>query len=663
MTTDFGPAWGNIASDNAWVGEQNTVIHGGVEFHYSGDTPQDKYRLGVHHLGIGNAERARELIGDAVGHGYVSGEVVFHWALALLSGRVLDQLSEADLTSLNDAFGRRINDGDWARGLHLIRRSFDYSVDVSRNGDESAAGDLETLIKEFQTLPDEQRDQIRRHMDLFLDGVIEDRLHARDYEELLAARVANGRTNRAWKFFHPDPERPRVRKPRTATAPTSAWLRLCTCAAASVIGIGWLTLVLAGRPGIATVVGGLTTITGSTLLARFGQLWIKIRDERRANDLKRIYRAASRPPPGGFAHAVSKMFDSYSSRYAPPSPHGRQWLDETAGLRKWHRDEIVEVYRESRVQASQVAWLVRHRISDVKQRWLKGTLWDYQARLRVPFGTKLAATIGGATAIGGFLWTAGVAVSIQTLQGFAAALLVIAGGIPTTITVLAILRERWRHDAEKTDSGARWKSDRVAYLRWREKLADRPNDREMAAWLDADRRWLKHQAMQIYGLSARDVIAHTFLDGPAKSCKRARTRSGPMRYSKYVLRVYLLTTAGVRQVNADLDFESGRLSLGRRMSFRYEAVASVEVTPEPQGIHQIRLILVNREPVNVKLTDEEPTASADSDDPNVLRRTLQASGLYSTLRILEGIAAEGKEWAGQLKVRRQRKLALLNAAR
>jgi hypothetical protein len=207
MTTNFSPTWGNVAGDHAWVGEQNTVIHGGVEYHFSGDTPQDKYQLGLHHLGIGNAERARELIGDAVGHGHVSSEVLFHWTLALLSGRVLDQLSEADLASLNDAFGRRVDDGDWARGRHLIRQFFDYSVDVSINGNNISAksNDLDALTKEFEALPGAQRALIRRHMDLLLDGAIEDRLHAQDHDELPATRMAYGRTDRAWKFFQPEP--------------------------------------------------------------------------------------------------------------------------------------------------------------------------------------------------------------------------------------------------------------------------------------------------------------------------------------------------------------------------------------------------------------------------------------------------------------------------
>jgi hypothetical protein len=327
------------------------------------------------------------------------------------------------------------------------------------------------------------------------------------------------------------------------------------------------------------------------------------------------------------------------------------------------RDEIVEVYRESRTPAPAVAWLVRHRVREVKRRWLDGTLQEHQTEQPLPYETAITRTAGAVTTVVGFLWMAGVAIGIEALPGIVAALLTLLGGTPATRGVLSLFRERLRYRTELAEIAARGKSDQAAYQRWLKKLANRPEDYEMATWLDADRRWLKHEAMRIYGLEPRDVIAHTFLDGPPRSCKSARTRSGPMRYSRYVLQVYLLTTAGVRWVTADLDFQTGELNTGRRMSFRYDAVASIEVTPTPQGPRKVRLMLVNQEPVNVNLTEDDRGDRAEIQDPGMLQHTLQTSGLDSTLRILEGIAAEGKEWVDQLKERRHRKLALLNSAR
>jgi hypothetical protein len=499
-------------------------------------------------------------------------------------------------------------------------------------------------------------------MDLLLDGAIEDRLHAKDHDELQTTRMANGRTDRAWKFFHPEPAPPRVRQPRDAPLTLPELVRLVASAMAAASGLFWLLMVITRWPSVAGVAACLATLAGGILCARFGAQPIRIRDERRINDFRRGYRPqATLWHVDGFAGAVSRMFDWYSHRYAPPAPAGQSWLMETEGLRQWLRDEIVEVYRESRTSAPAVAWLVRHRVSEVGRRWLDGTLWEYQTRLQVPFETGLTAISGAVMTFAGFLWMAGVAISIQALPGLAATLLTLVGGIPATRIVLRMFRERWRYQAELAEVTARREPDNAAYQRWCAKLADRPADAEMATWLDADRRWLKHEAMRIYGVTPQDVIAHAFLDGPGKSCKRARTRSGPMRYSRYVLRVYLLTIAGVRQVTADLDFQTGELKVDHRMSFRYDAVASIEVTPTSRGQHSVRLMLVNRESVNVKLTDDAPLDQEEIQDPNMLQRTLQTSGLDSTLQVLEGIATEGQDWV--LHRARRRTLALLRETR
>jgi hypothetical protein len=320
VNASVGPTWTNIAGDNASVGVQAAVIHGGVDYHASGDTPEQTYKLGLHHLDIGNTERARDLIGDAVGHGYVSSKVVFHWALALLSGRVLDQLSEADLASLSDAFGRCADDADWAPGLRLIRRFFDYSVDVSINGDDGAIenDDLDALAKEFEALPEKQRAQIRRHMDLLLDGAIEDRLHAKDHDELQTTRMANGRTDRAWKFFHPEPAPPRVRQPREAPLTLPQLVRLVAGATAGAIGLIWLLGVLAGRPSIAGVLACFAAFSGAVVYARFAVQPVQTRDE--SHGYRSHVPLDSRD---GFAGTVSQMFDHYSNRYAPRGPEGQ----------------------------------------------------------------------------------------------------------------------------------------------------------------------------------------------------------------------------------------------------------------------------------------------------------------------------------------------------
>jgi hypothetical protein len=91
--------------------------------------------------------------------------------------------------------------------------------------------------------------------------------------------------------------------------------------------------------------------------------------------------------------------------------------------------------------------------------------------------------------------------------------------------------------------------------------------------------------------------------------KRARVRNGPMRYSRYSLIVFLLTSDGVRQMSADLRFLQGDVREGDRLNFRYDSVASAHVSLTPRlsdksRIQQtFKLTLVNGEPVSAIVTD------------------------------------------------------------
>ena len=65
------------------------------------------------------------------------------------------------------------------------------------------------------------------------------------------------------------------------------------------------------------------------------------------------------------------------------------WLDQTAGVRRQLRDELVEIYREQRVPgADRVAWLVRHLVGDVRTRWERDTLTAHRQELRLPARTR-----------------------------------------------------------------------------------------------------------------------------------------------------------------------------------------------------------------------------------------------------------------------------------
>jgi hypothetical protein len=124
-----------------------------------------------------------------------------------------------------------------------------------------------------------------------------------------------------------------------------------------------------------------------------------------------------------------------------------------------------------------------------------------------------------------------------------------------------------------------------------------------------------------------------------------------MRYSRYSLMVFLLTSDGVRQMSADLRFLPGDVREGDRLNFRYDAVASVHVSLTPRTSDKSRiqqkfkLTLVNGEPVSMIVTDLDPEDFQQGEDAESLERaSLDAASVANTLHVLEGIAAEGRAW-------------------
>jgi hypothetical protein len=182
-------------------------------------------------------------------------------------------------------------------------------------------------------------------------------------------------------------------------------------------------------------------------------------------------------------------------------------------------------------------------------------------------------------------------------------------------------------------------------------LEPRPSDKEMATWLSRDNLVLQDLAMRHYELSRSDVIAGAVLESPINTGIRARVHGGPWRYRKYNLLVFLLTKEGMRQLTATLDFDTGDFSDERRMNYRFDAVASVEVTESENGRRDFALTLVNGTPIQMPVTFAESVTEEDM--KNVSRLALQASGLTNTLRLLEGIAAEGKLWINYQEERQE----------
>ncbi|MGX7675611.1 hypothetical protein [Plantactinospora sp. DSM 117369] len=128
------------------------------------------------------------------------------------------------------------------------------------------------------------------------------------------------------------------------------------------------------------------------------------------------------------------------------------------------------------------------------------------------------------------------------------------------------------------------------------------------------------------------------------------------------LLLFLLTDDGVRQVDIDPDFEKCPANRTQRLNYRFDAVAAVRVHGAAKQQQTFELTLVNGEPISVRVTESHTEDPRQDEDPEMLSQvTLDASGLPRTLNVLEGIAAEGKEWIRHQRRRADERLADLTA--
>jgi hypothetical protein len=651
----------NVAGGNASVGIQAQsidldgdliIVEGDVRLTvFPGDSPEDKYRIGLNNLNSGKSTKARELIWDAMTEGYKVSEARFHWLVAMLSGRTVRQFSHEELNQLTMTRSQSPRDADdpWSEGTWLVFRLLESAGVLKKEGPRP---DISNIISEFDRLGMRQSALLLPHLELCLEGPRKDDMWRRERASAEAGQSGGDRKIRAWKFFQPVPIDPRVRSVRpTCTTPAerfAAWAS--TGIFAAVAGyFGWELLRHGAVLGVLAYAAGLA---GGAVAAVNGLELRFLAERRRMKDgqLQAPGPAASRSPSEGFAGKVDALFRRYSPKYLADKAERDAWEAATAGVRSLDRDEIVEVYRESRIPAERVAWLIRYRIRHSRDRWRDGTLYDYQNQLLPEPGTIRKTRAGIAIAIAGGV----VAIAMLRTSPLTDAVSVIAGvlsGVSAWRNWLRIVLEDRRHAADTAEAAQRKAEIEAEFARWTDRLKDRPSDAEMEAWLDRDRTVLLARAMDHYKLARSQVITHAFLEEPGSRAKHARLRNGPMRYSRYKLIVFVLTSDGVRQMSADLGFVAVTLRLGDRISYRYDAVASAHVSltrsgpPKPRIQQKFTLTLVNGDPISVIVTDLDPEDIQQGEDEYSLSEAaLDAASVANTLHLLEGIAAEGKGW-------------------
>ncbi|GAA4615095.1 hypothetical protein GCM10023108_22450 [Saccharopolyspora hordei] len=329
----------NIASNGAVVGIQAEEVHNSPVYQVFHDAPpSEKYQIGVRYLDDGVPSRARELIGQAIARGHDSGEVRFHWVLAMLSKRAYRDLTPPEREQLDCVADLLCNyrDDEWKRALSAI-------CDLLRRLKE-ARGDPGGAVTELLALPQLQRDKVVRHLDLVLTGGMKDSVWAETRRAAEEGRFAEDRLNRVWAYFHPRPAGARARQPEPDSTTSSDRVRAIGSSilfVAAVAHLGWLLLQ---QTAVLPVLSYLLAIVAGFVASRTALEWHYRNARLRAkDDLCFSSTWIDRNFDDGFANRVSQSFRYYFAKYVPKNTTREQWLTETRGVQAALRNEVVEL--------------------------------------------------------------------------------------------------------------------------------------------------------------------------------------------------------------------------------------------------------------------------------------------------------------------------------
>ncbi|UED85854.1 hypothetical protein [Streptomyces profundus] len=635
------------AAYDSTVGIQAETVHNSnVYFVHPDASPQEKYKVGVRFLEDGVSSRARDMISDAIAHGYDNAEVRFHWVLAMLSARAYHDLSTEEVQRLHHASGlvRTYAEGGWKDALQV---AFELLAMLG-----TAVGETGRVSERLQALSPRRRDAIVHHLDLVLTGGLKDSLWAENRERAEAARFENDRVNRVWAYFEPEPIGPRAMPPRPGTA-TADQASLPLRASAFVIATAFLwALALAADPS-AAFIELLVGIAAGLTAAQFGPQWWHQEQQRKARlrepHTPQMQDAAS--TGGGFTHRVRHSFDHYFSVHTPHGFTAQEWRDHTIHMRNDLATEIALLYRESRISVDRVNWLIRYLAEDARDRHNKGTLFDDHYQNQTPLVAKALCVVALVTLGGATLALLGTAASgagsSQMPLAFLALVGAVLSGRAAVASWLLAQGEEHRMARETQEYKEQLTARQIAYQKWRSFLdAMRPSELQMETWLTCDKTLFVDEALRHYQLTWHDLITHTILMTPARPYKRGRVKGGPWRYSRYSFRLFLVTQDGVREISTELNFtDAKRGNEQQRSNYRFDALSSVQVTESSRVGYDLELILTNGPARSIRVKDADTHQLAPDESAQELADiSLNASGFIHAFRLLEGIAADGKGW-------------------
>jgi hypothetical protein len=371
---------------------------------------------------------------------------------------------------------------------------------------------------------------------------------------------------------------------------------------------------------------------------------------------------------------VTQIHKLVEARFTEARPHIEgSWVNDTRGMCEYYKWRFVASFGNAQVEAGALDWLIRWHAQRAAAQWRAGQLFAYRDQLRVP-GTAVAIhRLGlGTMGFGAFLMLFG-----QGGFSAAAVFLAVGGFFALKGAVRPVANKRF-HAEEDLRARRLLEEEQRAHAEWVRVLADRPDDAEMAQWLNLDKTFLKTEALRRARLTNRDLVTHVVLNEGAANARRARVMGGPMRYSRYVVLLFLLSESGVREVEIELDFLTGNVHNEQRKSFRYDALAAAEVAEvgvryadgwrhQIVGDHSalrqdesvrkraLRLSLVSGQQISVVAEGFEGLSDELESQTSLQELAFEASGIASALHVLEAVSAEGRDWIAREQERRRRR--------
>ena len=643
MTSPEEGSTQNNAGFGAYVGIQGGWVHNSNVYITSPDaSPREKYELGVRFLEVGVPVRAREQMEEAIARGYDNLEVRFHWVMAMLSKRAYRDLNVTErerLSRIPDFLEGYADDG-WKRALEAIHDLLECL--------QSSGADAGPALKMIGGLPEYQREQVGRHMDLVLTGGAKDNLWAETRQAATMRQFSGDRSDRVWAYFEPDPIEALARKPKPISIPASDVAQAILWAVPFIGSAYYLGRILVINASPVVVIAYVLALISGCFAFRYALEWHLRTLQLRARELANWGRpGVDTTRDGTFAAQVESSFEYYCISYAPKKMGWERWLAATANIRAAMRDEIVALYGENEtgneVEIGRVKWLIRYMVRDMTSRWAMGTLREYRKELRTQLATKLGCLLSFAVLLTMLAYVVVEAVHVDQFKGTTAALALLLSGSVTARWWSRIVSERRRFAKDSLEYDRVLATRQAEYRRWWDKIKSlQPGESDMESWLNSDKTIMLADALRHYKLAWRDVIAHAFLQTPARNSKKARISGCPWRYSRYDMRLFLVTQDGMREYRTEFDFEHAVITRNERNNFRFDAVSSVGVIKTSELRYILKVRLNNGPPSRIRVTD---AVEGKEDNPEKLSElNLDASGLKPTLHILEGIAAEGKGW-------------------